>query len=179
MRDRTKYKKKLEIPPIHRYTIDTESPSTNTHSLGLTDRIVFFSSSSLYIWLFHMFGRRERTVQQILQAQSNARTHCHRRWNVFFEIYTLAYSSAHKYTYTRFIYISISCVLCVFALFLTIIVHRHRRISSRYVHFSYMQQRQAQLGSTIDLSTVLLSVSSWSWVSWEQCRACTFHINIQ
>lgn len=149
-----------------------------------------FCSFSLHIWLFHMFGSeaRERTVQHTdtgtiekytqTQTQVNERIHQHNRhWNVF---------HVYMHRHTRLLFTSrylFVCALCVlFALFLTIIIHRHRRNSSCTCNLDSMQAAAAaaaEPGSAIDLATVLLSVSSWSWVSWEHSALrvlCWFYI---
>lgn len=65
-------------------------------------------------------------------------------------------------------------VSCVFRLFLTAVARRASTKILVTIHAIWLWfwfRCNSNSGSTIDRMNALLSVSSWSWIGWEECRA--------
>lgn len=100
MRERMEHKKKLEIPPTQRHhTIDMESPSTNT--------VTQAHRSARCNTLFFMFDSFtcSKSARNALIHSKHTISHSHRDAGT---------GMFHMHT-KRFIYISISFMLCMFS----------------------------------------------------------------
>lgn len=138
---------------IHTHTDSLQPP---IKSWSVCYFFLFFFPSLFTFDCFTCLGRRrERTVQHIYNRSPKYTGTCiqsHWHWNVF--------SCVHEF----YLHLDLVCAF-VFSLFFSpsSSIDTEEILLVRAIWF----RCSSAFGSAIDLATVLLSVSSWSWVSWE------------